>query len=310
MPYSIRKPFPQSKSFLLKPFTSWCSKKQRPSDIFRGQKHLHQQSFISLYTLLHLKSKLSISFLRISALPSIQHVSHGWSGTVNVFATETIWCVSLVTTLLNLGMTKGNGTIFLWNALLPFLIPSWFRPTRPKLLPFDHIRPHPSQVLKPPPKTAILYANPLSPNFNDLHSTLFKLSDGLNPRVEYVFRHVPPADLSTASKSYLSGYGVALDLKKTDYLAVDDRHTSHSSSKCRHDFLEDLSLNSQRALQLAASKKLHNYSHRPIPFSSLLILIRTTLQRTRRRRWTKRSWRFLGYKPRRSLWIPKILSKC
>ena len=37
-------------------------------------------------------------------------------------------------------------------------------------------------------------------------------------------RFSPPANRSH-EKTYLSGYGVALDLKKTDYLAVDDRQT-------------------------------------------------------------------------------------
>ena len=33
-----------------------------------------------------------------------------------------------------------------------------------------------------------------------------------------------PAERDFEKKATLSGYGVALDLKKTDYLALDDRH--------------------------------------------------------------------------------------
>lgn len=97
---------------------------------------------------------------------------------------------------------------------------------RPKLLPFDHIRPTPSTTLSAPPRTAILYSDPHSSNLRDLHNCLYKLSSGPSPRVEYVFRHAPPSNRDKSIKTYLSGYGVALDLKKTDYLAVDDRYTS------------------------------------------------------------------------------------
>lgn len=43
------------------------------------------------------------------------------------------------------------------------------------------------------------------------------------PHVEFVLRHVPITTTDASPRSTLSGYGVALDLKKTDYLAVDDR---------------------------------------------------------------------------------------
>lgn len=64
-----------------------------------------------------------------------------------------------------------------------------------------------------------------------MHTALVNLASGSTPRLEYVYRHAPPSSvtskseetLSSGKKTYLSGYGVALDLKKTDYLAVDDR---------------------------------------------------------------------------------------
>ena len=97
--------------------------------------------------------------------------------------------------------------------------------TRPKILTFDHIFPPPHLIVDRPPKTAILYASLTSPNFRELHTHLLKIVNKPDPKVEYVFRHIPPTARSNG-RSYLSGYGVALDIKKMDYLALDDRHSS------------------------------------------------------------------------------------
>jgi len=102
---------------------------------------------------------------------------------------------------------------------------------RPKLLAFDHIHPPPSRSLIRPSRTAILYASldRHAWNLKELHDALYS-----NNGVEYVFRYIPPRrEEKTLMKSYLTGYGVALDLKKTDYLVLDDRH-SGGSGKCRH----------------------------------------------------------------------------
>lgn len=40
--------------------------------------------------------------------------------------------------------------------------------------------------------------------------------------MQYIFRPIPPEG-SANEKTHLSGYGVTLDLKKMDYLALDDR---------------------------------------------------------------------------------------
>jgi UDP-glucose:glycoprotein glucosyltransferase len=95
---------------------------------------------------------------------------------------------------------------------------------RPKLLPFDHIHPPPARTLERPSRTAILYASLSSPNFRELHSYLFALADKPSSSIEYVFRPIPES-ADTGARNVLSGYGVSLDLKKTDYLAVDDRNT-------------------------------------------------------------------------------------
>ncbi|KAG6876468.1 hypothetical protein C0992_012845 [Termitomyces sp. T32_za158] len=59
-----------------------------------------------------------------------------------------------------------------------------------------------------------------------LQNQLFEVqkADKRNPHVEYVLRYVPPKR-DQRVRNYLSGYGVALNLKKTDYLAIDDRNT-------------------------------------------------------------------------------------
>ena len=92
-------------------------------------------------------------------------------------------------------------------------------------LPFDHVYPPLSQTLDPLPLTAILYASFPSANFRPLHEYLMR--EAADAKLEYILRYVSPS-LEGTRGSPLSGYGVALDLKKTDYLAVDDRLASTS----------------------------------------------------------------------------------
>ncbi|KAI0628063.1 glycosyltransferase family 24 protein [Trametes polyzona] len=96
-------------------------------------------------------------------------------------------------------------------------------PPSPQLLSFDHVLPDPARTPLAPPRTAILYASLESPNFRALHSYLYAAASAPSPRISYVFRPVPPANRDAAVRTHLSGYGVALDLKKMDYLSVDDR---------------------------------------------------------------------------------------
>ncbi|KAJ7651981.1 glycosyltransferase family 24 protein [Mycena polygramma] len=103
---------------------------------------------------------------------------------------------------------------------------------RPKILTFDHIHPSPARTLDRPSRTAIFYASINSPNFRELHSYLFALADKPAPSIEYIFRHIPGAtDLD--ARNFLSGYGVSLDLKKMDYLAVDDRNAGSGSASAQ-----------------------------------------------------------------------------
>ncbi|EAU89163.2 hypothetical protein CC1G_08570 [Coprinopsis cinerea okayama7 len=101
---------------------------------------------------------------------------------------------------------------------------------RPQSLSFDHIYPPPDRVAEKPPRTAILYAQFASPNFRALHSHLYDLARQEDARVEYVLRYVPPPPSDKPREpNVLSGYGVALDLKKMDYLALDDRFQQENS---------------------------------------------------------------------------------
>lgn len=84
----------------------------------------------------------------------------------------------------------------------------------------------------------MLYAALDSPNFRALHAFLYAASAGAAPRLEYVVRHVPPPGHTDANRrTHLTGYGVALDLKTTDYLALDDRrqckYSSFYTQSCR-----------------------------------------------------------------------------
>ncbi|KAF8256783.1 hypothetical protein EI94DRAFT_1710207 [Lactarius quietus] len=85
--------------------------------------------------------------------------------------------------------------------------------------------PTPGQALSGSPRTAILYASVQSTNFRQLHSHLLRVSGAPTPRVRYIFRPIP-VDGVVGGKGYMSGYGVTLDLKKMDYLALDDRRSN------------------------------------------------------------------------------------
>ena len=109
---------------------------------------------------------------------------------------------------------------------------------KPKRLPVDHVH-WMSPSVEEPRYTAIHFANPTSPSFRSLHEALISLE----PKVEYVLRWAQgttqhgQGDLS----SHLSGYGVSLDLKKMDYLALDDRnqHQAHATTQEPNETIEN-----------------------------------------------------------------------
>ncbi|KAF9891720.1 hypothetical protein FE257_003201 [Aspergillus nanangensis] len=84
----------------------------------------------------------------------------------------------------------------------------------PTELPFDRVLGDPSL----PP--AVLYADVASPMFKDFHQTLTSLVN--EGQVSYRVRYRPPQYWS-ARPLFVSGYGVELALKRTDYIVIDDR---------------------------------------------------------------------------------------
>jgi hypothetical protein len=102
--------------------------------------------------------------------------------------------------------------------------------TSQKLLPFDHVYPYDNR----PESSAILYISTLSASQADLYEYL--CSHAANDEsFSIIVRYRPPPSsrtkedsvVSTQDNQYkknsLKGYGVELVLKRTDYLAVDDR---------------------------------------------------------------------------------------
>ncbi|EGO29865.1 glycosyltransferase family 24 protein [Serpula lacrymans var. lacrymans S7.9] len=137
---------------------------------------------------------------------------------------------------------------------------------QPRSLPFDHVYPSPHSQ-KP---TAIFYASLTAPNFPALHHALVDLTQSAG--IEYVLRWaVSPDPQSTrahdkdALGASLSGYGVSLDLKKMDYLALDDRGRSASTGQASPDSTAHAREQDQDALlalfdslpSLNASTELH-----------------------------------------------------
>lgn len=107
--------------------------------------------------------------------------------------------------------------------------------TKPKRLPLDHVH-RISPSLEEPRYTAIHFADPTAPSFHSLHEALLSLEK----KVEYVLRwaHGTHEHGGVQLSSHLSGYGVSLDLKKMDYLVLDDRnqHQGHTTSQDSAEF--------------------------------------------------------------------------
>jgi UDP-glucose:glycoprotein glucosyltransferase len=89
-----------------------------------------------------------------------------------------------------------------------------------RYLPGDHVK----NTYDPKKTNAILYTNLQSDNFLSLHEALGKHAEKIN----YILRWKPTAETGVAS---LSGFGAYLDLKKVDYLVIDDRLLANVASK-------------------------------------------------------------------------------
>ncbi|GAA5899753.1 Kre5p [Sporobolomyces salmoneus] len=107
--------------------------------------------------------------------------------------------------------------------------------SRPPVYSIDHVTPPRADHLP----RVVFYASPTSPSFQHLFTFLFQLSNPKPvpvsttssgtvaphpPRLQFVLRWKPSrAAIQNRKRLVLTGYGAALDIKKSDYLAIDDR---------------------------------------------------------------------------------------
>ncbi|KPM37451.1 UDP-glucose:glycoprotein glucosyltransferase [Neonectria ditissima] len=92
--------------------------------------------------------------------------------------------------------------------------------TQLKTLPFDRIL--------GVGKEAILYADPTSPSFGSYHDALSKAAQ--KGELSYRLRYRRSVDASDTPLS-VSGFGVELALKRTDYIVIDDREAPQDSEQ-------------------------------------------------------------------------------
>lgn len=125
-----------------------------------------------------------------------------------------------------------------------------FSSTPPPLLPFDHRHAYDVQPIVFSQPTFVFYANPYSKDFLKKHSYLAERAT--QGQLFYILRWKPASDASN-KKQTLSGYGVGLDIKKADYLAIDDRNLDTTDLKStageEESGLDDLRPLTRRELQ-------------------------------------------------------------
>ena len=86
-----------------------------------------------------------------------------------------------------------------------------------KVLPFDHVYNPLNED-----EAVVLYADIQSEGFEEFHHQLKKLAD--SGKVRYILRYRPSVSSVNEDKPlFVSGYGVELMLKRTDYIVIDDR---------------------------------------------------------------------------------------
>lgn len=96
--------------------------------------------------------------------------------------------------------------------------------TKPiELLPFDHVV---SKSQADP--TVALYTDRFSAKFAEFHNALNQHA------ISHVIRYRPDT-ANVPVPLYLSGYGVEMALKKTDYLVIDDRSSQSKDSLISHE---------------------------------------------------------------------------
>lgn len=99
-------------------------------------------------------------------------------------------------------------------------------------LPFDHQQGQEAETSPIP--AVILYASADPGSFCPLHQLLDSASKPRSPKISYIFRWKIPSALPASSQpqpnSFLSGWGASLDIKKSEYLTLDDRPVESDSS--------------------------------------------------------------------------------
>ena len=133
------------------------------------------------------------------------HVKVGCIGEGNKFVLQVIWRLHYGRVQTNRGMSTLNGV----------------ECRKVKELPFDHVY---NPAMKA--ETIVLYADIQTELFKQFHHILKTLADqGI---VRYILRYRPA---SSDKPLFVSGYGVELMLKRTDYIVIDDREVETGTSK-------------------------------------------------------------------------------
>lgn len=95
--------------------------------------------------------------------------------------------------------------------------------SQPEALPFDRII---GNISAP---ASVLYADITSGTFSAFHKTLVRTArDG---KTSYRVRHRRPLSPDSSKPLVIGGYGVELQLKRTDYIVIDDRDKSSGGDK-------------------------------------------------------------------------------
>lgn len=94
-----------------------------------------------------------------------------------------------------------------------------------RVLPFDRVF---GDASLPP---AVLYADIAEPMFKEFHQSLTALAK--EGQVSYIVRYRPPQHWAPRPL-FVSGYGVELALKRTDYIVVDDRDAEQRGKRAQN----------------------------------------------------------------------------
>lgn len=136
-----------------------------------------------------------------------------------------------------------------------------------KFLPFDRV------LGDPEAPGLVLYADVLSPQFREFHQEISqRAKDG---EISYRLRYRPSAH-GPSEPLMMNGYGVALNLKRTDYIVIDDRTAEQENDKkedektsADSDDLQPLSASELSQLGLRAASFVLNSED---PFKTLVEL--------------------------------------